>query len=54
MASRVSPAQTLTEKEATAQITRSSITTAKGPARWFTGDVYNDAVAAAPESLSGG
>jgi quercetin dioxygenase-like cupin family protein len=31
------------------QITRSSIDTAKGPADWFTGDVYIDAVAAAPE-----
>ena len=30
------------------QITRSSITTAKGPADWFTGDVYIDAVAGAP------
>src|SRR4051812_41800218 len=28
------------------QITRSSITTQKGPADWFTGDVYVDAVAA--------
>src|SRR5215217_6099695 len=28
------------------QITRSSIDTAKGPADWFTGDVYIDAVAA--------
>ena len=28
------------------QITRSSIDTAKGPADWFTGDVYVDAVAA--------
>ena len=28
------------------QITRSSIETAKGPADWFTGDVYIDAVAA--------
>jgi quercetin dioxygenase-like cupin family protein len=28
------------------QITRSSIDTAKGPADWFTGDVYLDAVAA--------
>jgi quercetin dioxygenase-like cupin family protein len=27
------------------QITRSSIQTAKGPADWFTGDVYIDAVA---------
>ncbi|PZH11578.1 cupin domain-containing protein [Streptomyces sp. NTH33] len=31
------------------QITRSSIDTVKGPADWFTGDVYIDAVAAAPE-----
>jgi quercetin dioxygenase-like cupin family protein len=30
------------------QITRSSIETAKGPADWFTGDVYIDPVAAAP------
>jgi quercetin dioxygenase-like cupin family protein len=30
------------------EITRSSIDTAKGPAEWFTGDVYIDAVAAAP------
>ena len=29
------------------QITRSSIDTQKGPADWFTGDVYIDAVAAA-------
>src|SRR4051794_41325516 len=29
-------------------ITRSSIDTAKGPEEWFTGDVYIDAVAAAP------
>ena len=32
-------------------ITRSSIDTAKGPADWFTGDVYIDAVAA-PEATS--
>jgi quercetin dioxygenase-like cupin family protein len=30
------------------EITRSSIDTAKGPAEWFTGNVYIDAVAAAP------
>jgi quercetin dioxygenase-like cupin family protein len=30
------------------EITRSSIDTAKGPDDWFTGDVYIDAVAAAP------
>jgi len=30
------------------QITRSSVDTAKGPTDWFTGDVYIDAVAAAP------
>jgi hypothetical protein len=30
------------------EITRSGIETAKGPAEWFTGDVYIDAVAAAP------
>jgi len=29
-------------------ITRSSIDTRKGPEEWFTGDVYIDAVAAAP------
>jgi quercetin dioxygenase-like cupin family protein len=28
------------------QLTRSSLATAKGPAEWFTGDVYIDAVAA--------
>ena len=33
------------------QITRSSIDTQKGPADWFTGDVYIDAVAA-PEASS--
>ena len=33
------------------QITRSSIDTRKGPADWFTGDVYIDAVAA-PEATS--
>ena len=30
------------------QITRSSLETNKGPADWFTGDVYIDPVAAAP------
>jgi quercetin dioxygenase-like cupin family protein len=30
------------------QIIRSSIDTAKGPAEWFTGDVYIDVVAVAP------
>ncbi len=30
------------------QITRSNIDTTKGPADWFTGDVYIDSVAAAP------
>ena len=30
------------------EITRSSIQTGKGPSDWFTGDVYIDAVAAAP------
>ncbi|MEA2159372.1 MAG: hypothetical protein QOD66_1752 [Solirubrobacteraceae bacterium] len=30
------------------EITKSSVHTAKGPADWFTGDVYIDAVAAAP------
>ena len=33
------------------QITRASIDTQKGPADWFTGDVYIDAVAA-PEATS--
>ena len=28
------------------QITRSSVPTARGPAEWFTGDVYLDAIAA--------
>jgi quercetin dioxygenase-like cupin family protein len=37
-----------TEKEILVDITRSSIETAKGPDTWFTGDVYIDAVAAAP------
>jgi quercetin dioxygenase-like cupin family protein len=32
-------------KEAPVQITRSSIETTKGPAAWFTGDVYIDAIA---------
>src|ERR1700746_1568613 len=32
------------------QITRSSTDTTKGPADWFTGDVYIDAVAAPAES----
>jgi quercetin dioxygenase-like cupin family protein len=31
------------------QITRSSIDTGKGPADWFTGDVYVDPIAAASE-----
>jgi len=35
------------------QITRSSIDTQKGPADWFTGDVYIDAVAA-PEATRPG
>ena len=30
------------------QSTRSSIDTAKGPAVWFTGDVYIDSLAAGP------
>ncbi|MFH5821319.1 hypothetical protein [Georgenia sp. AZ-5] len=30
------------------QITRSSIDTTKGPADWFTGEVYIDPIAAAP------
>ena len=33
------------------QITRSSIETARGPADWFTGDVYIDAIAA-PSTIS--
>ena len=33
------------------QITRSSVDTLKGPADWFTGDVYIDAIAA-PEATS--
>ncbi|HEY3612161.1 MAG TPA: cupin domain-containing protein [Gaiellales bacterium] len=32
------------------QITRSGIATQKGPAEWFTGDVYVDAVAAPADS----
>ncbi|MFD3827230.1 alcohol dehydrogenase catalytic domain-containing protein [Streptomyces sp. NPDC058625] len=36
-----------TAQGAIMQITRSSIDTVKGPADWFTGDVYIDAVAAA-------
>ena len=35
------------------QITRSSIDTQKGPADWFTGDVYIDAIAA-PEATRPG
>jgi quercetin dioxygenase-like cupin family protein len=35
------------------QITRSTIETQKGPAAWFTGDVYIDAVAA-PAGTSAG
>jgi hypothetical protein len=35
-------------KERPMQITRSSIDTVKGPADWFTGDVYIDPVAPAP------
>jgi hypothetical protein len=31
------------------QITRSTLDTAKGPNDWFTGEVYIDAVAAAPQ-----
>ena len=31
------------------QITRNTLETVKGPADWFTGDVYIDAVAANPE-----
>jgi hypothetical protein len=36
------------ERREAVQITRSSVNTVKGPADWFTGDVYIDAVAAAP------
>src|SRR3954447_12508684 len=35
-----------TRKRAPMQLTRSSIDTQKGPADWFTGDVYIDAIAA--------
>jgi len=35
-------------KDNNEQVTRSSIDTVKGPADWFTGDVYIDAVAGAP------
>ena len=35
------------------QITRSTIDTVHGPSDWFTGDVYIDAVAAAPPPLPG-
>src|SRR3954451_2735487 len=34
------------DKDSTMQITRSGVDTQKGPADWFTGDVYLDAVAA--------
>jgi quercetin dioxygenase-like cupin family protein len=34
------------------QITRSNIDTATGPAEWFTGDVYIDAVAAPADSAT--
>ena len=36
------------------QITRSSSETAKGPADWFTGDVYIDAIAAPADSSTFG
>jgi quercetin dioxygenase-like cupin family protein len=36
------------------QITRSSIETQKGPAEWFTGDVYIDAVAVPADSSTFG
>src|SRR6188472_1709114 len=39
------------QERTTMQITRSSIETQKGPADWFTGDVYIDAVAA-PEATA--
>ena len=45
--SRPTQSRTRTERNLM-QITRSSIDTAKGPADWFTGDVYIDSVAAAP------
>src|SRR5436853_5067945 len=45
--SRPCPKQS--EKESNMQITRSSIETQKGPADWFTGDVYIDAAAAPSE-----
>ena len=55
LASWAAPAQTPdlhqlapNDRENPMQITRSSIDTAKGPGDWFTGDVYIDAVAAAP------
>src|SRR5207245_6890982 len=43
-ASRFSPPHK--EKEKLMQIARSSIETQKGPADWFTGEVYIDAIAA--------
>ena len=43
---RARAAAALDPKGALMQITRSSIDTQKGPADWFTGDVYIDAVAA--------
>ena len=36
----------LNQEDTDMQITRSTIDTQKGPADWFTGDVYIDAVAA--------
>jgi quercetin dioxygenase-like cupin family protein len=36
------------------QITRSELDTTKGPADWFTGDVYVDTVVAAPARSHGG
>src|SRR5204862_839099 len=38
------------EQEKRMQITRSNVETNRGPADWFTGDVYIDAVAAPAES----
>jgi quercetin dioxygenase-like cupin family protein len=45
------PATAEPTRSPTMQITRSSIETQKGPADWFTGDVYIDAIAA-PEATS--
>jgi len=42
----VIPDRDLDQRKLAMQITRSSIETQKGPADWFTGDVYIDALAA--------